>query len=94
MPFSIRCSLLLSLCAGGRKLELDADAQPAHMIINSREMRGVAKAGREVKAEFLPPALEDAGRGPRTRSAGVLAAQGMVYVLRSDLDNTWRERCE
>ena len=77
--------------------ELDADAQPAHMIINSSEMRGVAKAGREVKAElreFLPPSLEDAGRGPRTRSAGVLAAEGMVYVLRSDLDNTWRERCE
>ena len=77
--------------------ELDANAQPAHMIINSSEVRGVAKAGREVKAELrevLPPELEDAGRGPRTRSAGVLAAEGTVYVLRSDVDNTWRERCE
>ena len=67
------------------------------MIINLSEVRGVATVGREVKAELrevLPPDLEPAGRGPRRRSARVLATERMVYVLRTDVDNTWRERCE
>lgn len=77
--------------------ELDPNEQRAHMIINMSEVRGVGTVGRTVHAELrevLPPDLEPAGRSPRTRSAGVLATEGMTYVLRTDLDNTWRERCE
>jgi hypothetical protein len=83
------------------KLAADARAELAAM---EQQLEAAAKKVEEAEArakqleaelrEFLPPSLEDAGRGPRTRSAGVLAAEGMVYVLRSDLDNTWRERCE
>jgi len=77
--------------------ELDPNEQRAHMIINLSEVRGVATVGRGVKAELrevLPPDLEPAGRGQRTCSARVLATERTVYVMRTDVDNTWRARCE
>ena len=79
--------------------ELDPNAQPAFMIVNSSEVRGVASLGRDVRAqlqEILPPELEAAGRR-RTRSAGVCEVQGggpRKFKLREDVDNLWRERCE
>ena len=79
--------------------DLDPDAPPAELIVNSSELRGVCSVGSEPRSELqkvLPPAFQ----GPvasRTRRAAVLEAEGAgdaTFVLRSDIDNTWRERCE
>ena len=60
---------------------------------------GQYSVGSEPRSELqkvLPPAFQ----GPvasRTRRAAVLKAEGAgdaTFVLRSDIDNTWRERCE
>lgn len=86
------------------KHELDMNAQPAYMIVNSSEVRGVATLGFSANAEILevvPPALDALRRkvGGRTR-AGMTRDLSAIhefqsqFALRSDVDNTWRERCE
>ena len=96
-----------------REDELDPNAQPAFMIVNSSEVRGVATLGRGPKAELqeiLPAPLKGvpvvnvgslvSSRTRRSSAAAALlnasnAALGpSSYALRSDVDNTWRERCE
>ena len=90
--------------------DLDPNAQPAFMIVNSSEVRGVATLGRGAKAELqeiVPAPLQEVpllslGERGRTRSATASAAVVNVspalgpssYALRSDIDNKWRERCE
>ena len=81
--------------------ELDPNAQPAFMVVNSSEVRGVASLGRDARAqlqELLPPELEGAARvSGRTRAAGVRQVEGAgprKVRLREDVDNLWRERCE
>ena len=88
--------------------DLDPNAQPAFMIVNSSEVRGVATLGRGAKAELqevLPAPLQavpvaNEGVSSRTRLAAavVLTASSVVgpssYALRPDIDNKWRERCE
>ena len=82
--------------------DLDPNVQPAFMIVNSSEARGVATLDRGASAEFQkipPPALQGvAPTGKQTRSAGVRALNPALgpctYALRVDVDNTWRERCE
>ena len=81
--------------------ELDPNAQPAFMIVNSSEVRGVATLGREPRAqlqEILPPELEEAARiSGRTRGAAMRQVEGAgprKYRLREDIDNLRRERCE
>ena len=88
--------------------DLDPNAQPAFMIVNSSEVRGVATLGRGAKAELqeIPPAalqgvpVVTVGRpSSRTRSAAAVqnanpALGPSTYALRPDVDNTWRERCE
>ena len=80
--------------------DLDPDASPAEMIVNSSELRGVCSVGSEPRSELqkvLPPAFQ----GPvasRTRRAAVLEAEGAgdaTFVLRSDTSTTpgvWRVR--
>ena len=88
--------------------DLDPNAQPAFMIVNSSEVRGVATLGRGPKAELqeIPPAalrgvpvVTLGGPSSRTRSAtgvqNVSPALGpSTYGLRPDVDNSWREHCE
>ena len=89
--------------------DLDPNAQPAFMIVNSSELRGVATLGRGPKAELheiLPAALQGVpvatvgGPSSRTRSADTIqnispALGPSTYALvRQDVDNSWRERCE
>lgn len=82
--------------------DLDPNVQPAFMMVNSSEVRGVATLDRGASAELQeipPPALQGvAPTGRQTRSAGVRALNPALgpgtYALRVDVDNTWRERCE
>lgn len=88
--------------------DLDPNAQPAFMIVNSSEVRGVATLGCGPKAELqeiLPAALQGVpvatvgGPSSRTRSAATIqnvspALGPSTYALRQDVDNSWRERCE
>ena len=89
--------------------DLDPNAQPAFMIVNSSEVRGVASLGRGAKAELqeiLPALLHgmpvvSSGVSSRTRSSAAAvmgndnhALGPSLYALRSDIDNKWRERCE
>ena len=88
--------------------DLDPNAQPAFMIVNSSEVRGVATLGQGAKAELqevLPASLQaspvvNEGVSSRTRLAAavVLTASSVIgpssYALRPDIDNKWRERCE
>jgi len=72
----------------------DASQPPVAMLINSSELRAVGFTLREV----MPPALESAARGGRSRyGAGLRQLQGMVpkrFVLSADNDNKFRSRCE
>ena len=88
--------------------DLDPNAQPAFMIVNSSEVRGVARLGRGAKAELqeilpaplqaVPVANEVVSSRTRLAAAAVLTASSAVgpssYALRPDIDNKWRERCE
>ena len=90
--------------------DLDPNVQPAFMIVNSSEVRGVATLGRGAKAELqeiVPAPLQGVpvvslGERGRTRSATASAAVVNVspalgpssYALHPDIDNKWRERCE
>jgi hypothetical protein len=88
--------------------DLNPNAQPAFMIVNSSEVRGVARLGCTAKAELqeiLPAALQavpvvNAALSSRLRSSAavVLNASSAVgpssYALRPDIDNKWRELCE
>ena len=79
--------------------DLDPDAPPAELIVNSSELRGVCSVGSQPCSELqkvLPPAFQRPG-ATWTRGAAVLEAEGAgdaTFVLRSDIDNAWRERCE
>ena len=45
----------------------------------------------------MPPELEDAARGRRTRAPALREVEGVgsrKYRLREDIDNIWRSRCE
>ena len=70
----------------------DAEAPPAAMLVNSKELRG---AGFEL-TEIMPPMLEGAARG-RTRSAHVRATEGMgerKWGVCPRVDNKIREDCD
>lgn len=84
--------------------ELDPNAQPAHMIVNSSELRGVATRGHTASAEIqeiVPPALRAVmrrasgnTRGARARDMSQFECYQSKFALRPDVDNAWRERCE
>jgi hypothetical protein len=85
--------------------ELDPEAPPAEMIVNSSELRGVCTVGTDHRAELrkiLPPAFErsDARRYNTRRASAANVVQqaetedGVTYYLREDIDNEWRMRCE
>jgi hypothetical protein len=90
--------------------DLDPNAQPAFMIVNSSEVRGVATLGRGPKAEIqeiLPAPLQGVpvvtvGQvSSRTRSAAAAVLNAAspalgpsTYALRADVDNKWRGHCE
>jgi hypothetical protein len=90
--------------------DLDPNAQPAFMIVNSSEVRGAAILGRGARAELqeIPPkalqgvpAVASSGSvSSRLRSSSA-AVQGpspdlgpSMYALRPDFDNQWRGHCE
>ena len=89
--------------------DLDPNAQPTFMIVNSSEVRGVANLAQGAKAELqeiLPKALQGVPAvtsrkkvSSRTRSATIVrdpspALGPSTYALRPDIDNLWRGRCE
>jgi hypothetical protein len=86
--------------------EADADESqpPVPMIVNSSELRGVGSLEQSeangvdfVLKPIRPPALAAEARGPRTRGAAVLEAEGMgekIYWLAPHFDNKLRECCE
>lgn len=88
------------------KETLDPNAQPAYMIINSSELRGVAALGTGMRSELrqlLPAPLQAVAsrllvsshtrRGVHDRAAAAQEIQ-RSFVLRQDVDNEWRSRCE
>lgn len=90
---------------------LSPQAQQAHLIVNSSELRGVATLGRGAGAELreiLPARLQHhvasttSSRNRLTRSQARAAVAdelqpelgSKTYVVRPDIDDLWRSRCE